>query len=231
MRLTIGLSIKDLEHLKKFAKFIDFNEDNIKINVIKKSCTIQKMETEVARALIEKFNIDRNKTEVPPDFNKYEFNDDLMFSLIIGFIDGDGSIGRGLNGKKKRSDERYRSSARLSIKNHSSWYNNHLYMGRHIGGQVKINSQGYSRLCLSEHEILKNIKRRAISLNLPIMERKWNEIDLNVSTRVEKAKDHRNEIKMLLKQGKRNGEISKILKIAPSTVTMTIKRHKIYDTP
>lgn len=227
MRLNIGLSIKDIEHLKKLAKFINVPEDTIRIKEYTKSCHFSKMATEILTNVVEKFKIESNKTENPPDFSSYNFNDDLIFSLIIGFIDGDGCINHALSKRKKRNEVRYRDSAKLGIKNHSSWYYNHLYMSKIIGGQVKINTQGYSKLSITEHEILKNIKQRAISLQLPLLERKWNEIDLTIKTRVEKAKENKKRVKILIEQNKSYDEIAKELNMSKNTIYGYIRKREV----
>ena len=62
-----------------------------------------------------KFNISNNKTKNPPDISKYEITEDQLISLIIGFIDGDGSI--------------YVPSytEKLRIECHKNWYDNLLF--------------------------------------------------------------------------------------------------------
>ncbi|NPV13032.1 MAG: hypothetical protein HPY57_14800 [Ignavibacteria bacterium] len=130
---------------------------------------------------IKKYNIQSNKTYNPPNLDS--ILDDKLFSLIIGFIDGDGSITK----QFKRKD------AILRIKCHSSWvfilqkFLLHLY--ENYNGKipsVKINNQGYACFNITNSIILKNIKNKCLELNLPILKRKWDNIDLSRISRMEK---------------------------------------------
>lgn len=68
-------------------------------------------DSEVVPKITSKFNLNSNKTYNPPDISIFEFIQcDLLISLIIGFIDGDGYI---TASKRKKS-------ATIQITNHSS---------------------------------------------------------------------------------------------------------------
>ena len=72
--------------------------------------------------LCDKFNIKNNKTYEPMELNNYSFNKELLFSLIIGFIDGDGCI----NKVYKKQD------CNLRIHLHSSWLDNLIFIENFI---------------------------------------------------------------------------------------------------
>lgn len=90
--LTIKLQYEDVDHLKKFAKFINCSEDCIKIeyhNITKKPlCRIRLNSRKLINSLI-KLNIRQCKSaneHVAPIPNKY------IKDYIRGIIDGDGHI-------------------------------------------------------------------------------------------------------------------------------------------
>ena len=58
----------------------------------------------------------------------------------------------------------------------------------------KVGNDGYSLLRISDNILLKNIKKECIKLNLPILSRKWNNIDENRLSRSEKFDDVRNNV-------------------------------------
>ena len=99
-QLQINLAKKDLNHLKKFARFIEFKGE------LKKP-KISVGYTKINDWLIKNFNVTNNKTYNPCDLNN--LTGDNLFSVCIGFIDGDGCISH--NGV-------------LRIKCHKSWLSN-----------------------------------------------------------------------------------------------------------
>jgi len=198
-RLTIRLSNKDVNHLEKFKKFINYtNENNKNNNKYKKSIGISVMDTKYLKKLCEKFNIKHNKTYHPCDISKIE-NKDLLLSLIIGFIDGDGCI-RKLNNRKDFS---------LSIKNHKNWENNLEYMLKSIYDSVNEkcnidvnNKNEYPYFYISKTTIIKKLKQRVLDLNIPYLKRKWDIIDMNYVSFYEKSKNKKIEFLKLINENK-----------------------------
>ena len=93
-----------------------------------------------------------------------------------GFIDGDGRIANQTN----------RKDFFLTIKNHASWVNilqefNSLICKENF---CKINSNGYAVLTITNTEILKSLKKEVMSLNIPIMKRKWEIIDYSFESKL-----------------------------------------------
>jgi hypothetical protein len=223
-RLKLILSDKDKEHLEKFSKFIDFKGKYLKRKIGKYRATgIQVMHTKVAKKLREIFGFDNRKTYNPCEIKFLGFSD-KMFSLLIGFIDGDGCI---LNQSGGRRD------CSLRLKCHVSWENNLNIFTNLINSykwddipilNPKINKQGYVELCISNNFILGKMKTKAVKLKLPIMERKWSKIDSNFKGKRQKAKENVENVTILVNKGMRNGQISNTLKISPSTVTAIMKR-------
>ena len=157
--IQINLSIKDREHLLKIenhigkiTKYEDINK--VYIRIFDKPTVI---------SISNAFKWRSNKTKYPPQIPHF-LNEDQLFSLIIGFIDGDGSISKKGN---------------IRIKCDSSWKNILEYFYKFLtkeDKQFKITSDNCSMIYISKYKIIKEIKNKAIQLNLPIMERKWDRI-------------------------------------------------------
>jgi len=188
-RIKIELSIRDKKHLQKFVDYVECNDIIVKDFM----CSTSLQNKEVCIKLCEKFNIKSNKTYQPMDLNTYSFNKELLFSLIIGFIDGDGSIHK----IYKRED------SNLRIHLHKNWLNNLIFIENFLYDYFnynkdkvlsKVGNDGYSLLTISDNTLLKKIKKECIKLNLPTMSRKWNNIDENRLTRSEKFDDIRNDV-------------------------------------
>jgi len=168
-RLKLKLAKKDNNHVKKFAQYIKYqgslgDEEN----------SLSVMNTGYVSMLNNKFNINNRKTYNPPNITWIK-DKNLLLSLIVGFIDGDGYIGK----QYKRND------CILRIKCHSSWLDNLQYMTNTLydlvylsPSKVKINNQGYASVNIGNSIVLKNIKLKTIEFNLPILERKWNLINI-----------------------------------------------------
>lgn len=178
-RLTVTISAKDINHLSKLATFLN---TSIREGVTKlgdntyRSATIACKDIDNIPFICSVFDIDNNKTKNPPDFSSYVFTNEQVLSLIIGFIDGDGSITKLHN----------RSDVNLRIKCHSSWLDNLLFIERTVYDYCsipyknpplsKLNTQGYASLCISNNDIIRELRDFCIRHHLPILERKWSKI-------------------------------------------------------
>lgn len=217
-RLRVALALKDTLHLQKLAGLLKLE---VKFN--SNHCYISLMDTYKIDMYSNKFDIKHDKTYNPPN-GLDKIRNDLLVSLIIGFIDGDGCI------KKvyKRQD------CNISIKNHGSWlpiltlFEQRLYKISKIKQwnetkRSKINAKGYSFLCISDSRLIKWLKRHIIKYNLPILERKWSIIDLNRPNKYDTAETNRKNFLKLKKKGYKNGEIAKVLGLSKSTITQISK--------
>lgn len=207
-RLSVGISIEDLDHLIKLQKFLGAPE----IKKYGEMCRLTAMSVEHMRRLSEKFLIKSSKTYDPCDISGIK-NEELLFSLSIGFIDGDGSF----------SKQYRRKDCFLRIQNHRSWLDNLIYMY----GNSKINKRGYALTTISDHRVLKDMKKRALDLGLPILERKWNKIDLNYINRNEIKDSNLLVIKELIKNSIPRKEICNILGITKSGLSLILKRNNL----
>ena len=208
-RLRVAIHKKDIDHLIKLKNFLSIK------NILSSGCNremvgISAMNTRVIDILSKKFCIKNNKTYIPCSLENISV--DLLFSLSIGFIDGDGSISK----QYKREDPV------LRVKNYKTWYSNLLLMY----GNCKINGRGYAVSCICENKILKEMKRKALSLNLPIMERKWNNIDLNYTSGSEIFLGRLSKIEELLSKELSRRDICNELNISKSVLSYSIKKLK-----
>lgn len=225
-RIIVSLAIKDVDHIKKFAKFISsgYSESKNKCrDKYYRQCHVAAANSDVVPLLREKFKICNNKTYNPCDITGVK-NEDLLLSLIIGFIDGDGSITK----QHKRND------TFLRIKCHSSWLDNLQFMSNVVCGhcnlkpnKVKINKQGYAIITFANSIILKFLKAKGKELNLPVLNRKWDRVDENYMSKFEKYKYIVQEVKSLLGEGFTGYKIAQILNRHHVGIYRIIKRYNL----
>ena len=87
---SMNLASKDVNHLEKIAKFLKYKKELREVS--EKPYGLYAMsfsDPDNFFDFVDKFSICSRKTYMPPNISEYEFNDDLLFSLIVGFIDGD----------------------------------------------------------------------------------------------------------------------------------------------
>ena len=123
------------------------------------------------KAIMDKFDIKQNKTIYPPNVDKYKkFSREQLFSLFVGYIDGDGNIGK----KHNREDSHIR------IKVHQNWFEFVEFFNKQldINTPLKITKCGYALLQISNYKVCREIKQETISLKIPFLKRKWELIKL-----------------------------------------------------
>jgi hypothetical protein len=218
-RLSIGISQKDESHLYKFGEFIDcknFSKRN-KLN----SIDLKIQDKFIVPKIMEKFDLKLRKTYNPPEFEKLPI--ESLFPFFIGFVDGDGSI----------CYQSGRTDAFLRIKVHSSWnvflqkITDYIYkLTNTFPTKPKITVEGYSNINISNSITLKFIKSKVLELNLPIMNRKWDKIDLNKTGKTERAAINGKIIDALIKDGKSIKEIATLMNMKYHTAYGYINRSK-----
>lgn len=216
-RLTFSLKKADSEHLKKFGDFISYTGTYGSSKVYD---TISCKDIDVVPAVCKKFDIHKAKTYNPPT-SLLKFNEERNLALLAGFIDGDGCIKHQTN----------RNDFLLTIKCHSSWEHilkefNSLICDFNF---TKINNQGYAVLSITNTEYLQKLKEKILPLNIPIMKRKWDIIDMNFISKYTKAEKLRNKVIELHKQGYRNKDISEMCSTSKANVTKIIKQYKVIN--
>lgn len=214
-RLVVALSDVDIKHLEKLGNYISTN-----ISHRKKVVKLSAMSVAILPEVCKKFDIKHDKTYNPPDISLIKkIEHDKILSLIIGFIDGDGSI----KNQWKRKD------FSITIKNHYSWLDILNYFSEIITNKklAKINSKGYASLHITKNSDIIKLKKFAIEKKLPVLERKWDIVKCDYVNRTMIADSNKEKIKVLLSEGKSINEICNITGLLYTTVYMTIKRNKL----
>jgi len=201
-RLSITVSEKDKDHLIKISGVL-----NTKVINYEHKSVLSCQNKDIIPEVVQKYEISNTKTYNPPIFNNYNLTDDQWISLICGFIDGDGCI-------KFQSG---RKSNIITIKCHSSWIENLKFIENKIYNIIlkessnkltKINNSGYATLNFTKMLLITKLKEKALTLNIPLLLRKWDKIDLNYVLRYEKAKNIKEQSIILYKNGLTIKEIS-----------------------
>jgi len=221
-RLSFGLSIKDKDQVEKFAHYIHykttistgFTNFNGKLF---EQCSLSIQDSRIVPLIKEKFDIKNNKTKNPPKtILKWDRN--LLLSLFAGFIDGDGSIIRKTN----------RKDAKLGIKVHSSW----LHILQEFNSLISdkdycyISNEGYAILQIEEFPIIRKLKKELLKLNIPLLNRKWDNIDINYINKLEKSRIIRPLIKEDFKNGLKRKEICQKYNVSMALLTKVLKYEK-----
>lgn len=225
-RIVVGLGIKDVDHIKKFAKFISAYYSTGKNKCSGKyygHCHVSASNSDIVPLLRQKFKIQNNKTHHPCDI-KWIKNNNLLLSLIIGFIDGDGSI-------RKQSR---RQDCQITIKCHSSWFLNLQFISDTIcnlcnlkPNATRINKEGYAIINFTNSIILKFLKAKGRELKLPVLKRKWDIINENYISKFEEYKYILEEVKALVQEGLSKYHIAKIVNRSPASIYQMVKKHNI----
>lgn len=220
--IKLGIISKDKNHLFEFLNFISStkttlynykNKDLVELIVCGKKTVLD---------ICKKFNIKNNKTYKPPNIKVFKkMSDDLFISLLIGFIDGDGCIF-----KRKESE-----MARIAIKNHSSWLRILDYFINRLSkitftndeySKAKLTSDKYAIILFIKSNLVKFLKNKCLELNLPVLKRKWDIIDLNHFNKREIAAKayfmHQNKVC--------KSEICNVLNIKIKTLNSIIERFR-----
>ena len=160
--IEVNLNKKDKEYFEQIEKHLNIKLTPSyvdKLNAIRYNLCDKQTILKIKKI----FNWKTNKTKDIPKIPK--LNENQIFSLIIGFIDGDGSISKNGNNLKIACD--------------SSWKNILEYFYKILTNEEKkfnLTSNNCAQIRISKINILKEIKNKAKLLNLPIMKRKWNRI-------------------------------------------------------
>jgi hypothetical protein len=225
-QMSLEINNKDYDHLFKFKKFVNFKNEIDHREVKTKtsnntSCRIRFCDKIVVKQIVNKFHIKPNKTYNPPDINDYEsnFNKNQILSLIAGYIDGDGSIV-----KTPKSDKR----VFLSIAIHKNWVHILEFFKKYISNRSTIHIWGdMSFLRLGVNSELKTLKTNLTALKLPLLERKWDRIDINHNNSHEKSQNIKIQCLELYNSGKTPKEISQLLNYDLSHTYRIIKKYAI----
>jgi hypothetical protein len=181
----LKISATDTNHLEKLGKYLGKvrpitiyeNKSNkikfirgIQIKPTKRIATFI-MTGDAMIKIIDKFFITNNKTYNPPNIKNYNLSPTQFISMLIGFIDGDGSI------------KYHHNTVDCKVECHASWQSNLLYFYetlKEISGITskhipKLNSRGYFYINLNFSLVL-FLRNFIIENGLPAMGRKWEKV-------------------------------------------------------
>ena len=165
-RIHLKLAVKDAAHVEKFADFVSCKNIHL-IDRKHPAVGVAFQDKNVVAKIKHRFKISSTKTYNPPDTSCLTC--EQLAILLIGFIDGDGSI---LN----RIDGGFSGG----IKCHSSWLPTFRDWYRVLteanildeGSQPRINA-GYVQWYQCAEQ-LRQLKSVAMEHKLPVLSRKWN---------------------------------------------------------
>ena len=218
-RIKITLSLKDLSHLEKIKQFLP-GKISVQTNRKYPTCSWCVMDSRSVKELKERYSISERKTFVEPNLSS--LNVEQMFCLIVGFIDGDGSI----------TNQHGRTDCFLRIKVHANWEKTLNLFADIIASifseftrpKVLINSKGYCEFRISNNEVLRRMRKMALSLELPVMERKWQKIDLEASHKYGIAASKRDLVFKLRTNGLKLREIKELVSLSESRICMILNK-------
>lgn len=181
-RFSVSLAEKDYNHLLKFADYIGYTKRISKrINPIDGwgagciSYAVYLHDKFYLKQIKDKFDIHDQKTYNPPNPKVFQsMTDDQLTALVAGYIDGDGSISMYYN---------------VKIQVHKSWLNVLKYFAQIIGESSQTYDRDFAYLLNCTTEELKRFKRKCLRLNLPLLNRKWDRVDLNFTSHLHRSKE------------------------------------------
>jgi hypothetical protein len=222
-RISLTTSIKDLEHIKKYAKFIETKNILINEKTVFHKVSVSTQNIDLFSDITTLIDINEsNKTHIPNSLVKLKISKEQMISLIIGFIDGDGHIRKQTN----------RNDYLLHLHIHRNWLDNLYFIEEFLYKYFnenkektlsKIGNDGYARLMISNNTILKKLKLEVINLDIPYLERKWSIIDENKINKRDIISIKKNKIILLYKKGLTPVDIINTKEFTKSLVYKTIK--------
>lgn len=232
-KLKIALSIADKQHLDELASYINANV-HVKpygknsFNATGEQCYISVKDIDNIKKLAEDYQISKNKTEHPPNFQTYNLTNSQWLALIIGFIDGDGSIT-----KAKRDS----SPINIRLKNHKSWLKNLEFIGAKLceafdvssGMVAKNNSEGYASLVVTDSRIIVGLKNFKLCNNITVLARKWDAVDENYRTirnKLSASRIREIQTKYITDGHINKSEIARSYGVSISAITTVINRMK-----
>lgn len=172
-RIVLRLQKSDKEIINKMVNYLHIKElATYEKNSYGFSCA----DNYTSKEMRNKYKISNRKTYIPCDISS--LCGDNFISFLIGFIDGDGSIGY-------RSDSK---ALRITIKLHHSWYDNLLFISKTVYEFFGITkyprptivtiteNKKYASLTLGNRDVIQGLKKFIENNNLFVLTRKWDKI-------------------------------------------------------
>lgn len=180
--ITLSLHQRDKDYLNHYKDYFDFSS---LITLVKNRQDYYLIATDhnLVPLIREKFDIQFQKTYNPPSLSWIrEYNPDLYFAMIVGFIDGDGWI----------SHDHRNHHFRIGTRVHRSWLNNLIEFQNFLYEYFNIFPTKqkrpphiiepcYSNMSLYDQDLLIAVKNKIIEFDLYpyVLQRKWDKIILS----------------------------------------------------
>ena len=172
-RIKLMLKQSDKNIIDEIVQYLEIQDS---ISIDKKSYGFQCMDIYTSKILKDKYQISNNKTYIPCDLSSLQ--GDKFLAFLIGFIDGDGSIGF-------RTDTK---NPKIVIKLHKSWENNLNYISKTLyeicnkskypKASIINQKQGvYTSITFQNQTVLKMLRNFIQTNNLFYLRRKWSKLD------------------------------------------------------
>jgi len=236
-RGCFALAEKDGSSVYKFAKFIscpDVKSGIRKAFGKKYPYKYVSFYSKSLEKLCNKYSICGNKTYNPPNISSVYGDKNLTIAMLVGLIDGDGGIYKQKNCKVSYS----------SITGHISWKNFYEEMSDYLNLNFNVENnkiqpncytkiidkntdkglKKYICLFIRNYSFLKFLKKEAIKMKLPVMKRKWDNINLNYVSEREETPMVMLAVKKLLDFGFNKKEIVIKTGYTESRVRWAIKK-------
>jgi hypothetical protein len=183
-RISVTLAIQDLNHLELLANFVGVNT----IKTTKKGAVSISFGDKVTSDKIkEKFNVNNLKSYSPPILPV--MTDDQFLSFMCGYIDGDGCISKQKGSSYTKKDgtvsNYIRNDLLLQVKCHKNWQDSLERFGNRLcrifsvdesKSKIRIDKKGYLVWRIYGNYLLEEIKKKALTLGIPLMKRKWDKV-------------------------------------------------------
>jgi len=175
-KLALSISVEDINHINKISEYIGIktiyavNHNKGYSNNSAMSYILISNKRLIPQ-IMEKFDWKYRKTYNPPDITKYKCSQELLKSLFIGFIDGDGCI-RKQTGRK---------DTMIQFRVHSSWIvvlNAFKSVLNFNVASPYIGKDGYCQWNIGNHYVQSLLREHINTYNLPVLERKWNKLSI-----------------------------------------------------
>lgn len=182
MRLSIVLNELDVEHLKKYQKFIDSG------TVHRRSNTVIINTYDGTKEFMNKFDIKIRKTYNACDFKFFEkYSREQLLSLFCGLLDGDGSI----------TYKHGKNCVFIRVGAHTAWeqfYRTLLNKLEIPFTYVPNRKFNYFNLSIQNKPLIYSLYKEIKMLNLPLLERKWRRIETIPMNLTAKKKIHQYDL-------------------------------------
>jgi len=223
--IFLSVCDKDLAHLEKFRKFtshggkLDSGCKDTPFGFSSYNKIFLGGKEEVGKLMEILYLTNTCKTYNPPT-SLPTISREKLISLFIGFIDGDGSISK-----------RKRGGVTIEIEIHVSWKN---YLNSLITMIYECCGESYSnkiehlqttvKFCISNPIVMKFLKNKIKEYSLPILQRKWDNLDEVNGSRFEEQRRREKLFPALIEQGYSLKDLADFFHMNKPNVCRTIKR-------